>query len=298
MVFFLVFSLFLAACSENETAVEEVTNKTFDLSGDVDYCVVDGYRLWYLPDRELEALREDLVELLSNPTVAYYEDGSLMGYKPVDPDRPYIHGGYTCALFDVTMDGIPELLVVPDGYNGSSGMVQYFAYDIESGEEVGSLWGGHDSSWCMYFDTEENTLRGVGQFWWRYGWPERDRYIMTVGWSEEQSKYVSKTYLEMYHTVNREKLEGEKDSYGDDVYTETTETRFYVHNDEVGMDDYYYHYDSFVRDNVRINETALSILHWSDVCDREEGYAEKAEKMADALLSTGQRFICKIETEE
>ena len=53
MVFFLVFSLFLAACSENETAVEEVTNKTFDLSGDVDYCVVDGYRLWYLPDGEL-----------------------------------------------------------------------------------------------------------------------------------------------------------------------------------------------------------------------------------------------------
>jgi hypothetical protein len=34
------------------------------------------------------------------------------------------------------------------------------------------------------------------------------------------------------------------------------------------------------------------------VCDDDDSYEEKAEKMADALLSTGQKFICKIEIEE
>lgn len=323
IVFFLVFSLFLSACSGDETVKTDETNwalesdaddetaemieivevvgnfqKTFDLSGDADYCVVDGYRLWFLPDSELEALREGLVELLSNPTVAYYEGDGLIGYKPVDPDKPYIQGGSTHALFDVTMDGIPELLVIPHGYSGSSGMVRYYAYDIESGREVGALPGGNALSWCMYFNTEEDTLSGVGQFWYRYGWPERDRFISKIGWSEMHGKYTSKAFLNIYHDVNREKIEGEKNSHGGDTYLETTETKFYVNARETDMDTYYYYYDNFVYNNIRISETMLSSLHLRDVCDDDDSYEEKAEKMADALLSTGQKFICKIEIEE
>ena len=57
------------------------------------------------------------------------------------------------------------------------------------------------------------------------------------------------------------------------------------------IEEYFAAQDDFLTNYVRITETGMILIDWDDVTDKEDDVLSKAEKMAEALLSTDQKFI-------
>ena len=57
------------------------------------------------------------------------------------------------------------------------------------------------------------------------------------------------------------------------------------------MDDYYAEYNCFVTKYIRIPETELVLFSWDEVSNDEDDYITKGEKMAEALITSKQKFI-------
>lgn len=272
------------ACSRSDKSVDDTVN----------HRVIHEKAIRLVDDKQRQEWEIPLAKLLSNVQVPYGEHGEIMGYQAaVDPNAPSIPACYTCGLLDITSDGVPELLVHPLGYGGSAGNATYFIYDIYSGKELGSIDGGHEGAWCVYYDTEADEYCLIGQYWWRYGWPERDRFIKKVKYDAELQQYTEDDYFRTYHAV-------------DVVWEETTDTdssqsvewaegysrtTFYLYSEKVSMDTYYAEYDRFVKTYIRIPETELVLFYWDDISDDEDSYEEKGRKMARALVNSEQAFI-------
>ncbi len=272
------------ACNRSARSVDDTANRS----------VIHGKTFHFANDRQRQEWEEPLAKLLSNVLVPYGEHGEIMGTQAaIDPNAPSIPASYTCGLLDITGDGVPELLVHPLGYGGSAGNATYFIYDIYSGQELGSIDGGHEGAWCVYYDTEAEGLQLIGQYWWRYGWPERDRFIKKVKYDPELQQYTEDAYFRTYHVIDAVWEEAADADPNQSVgwvesYPSTT---FYLHGQEVSMDDYYTEYDRFVKTCIRIPETELVLFYWDDVSDDEDSYEEKGRKMAHALISSEQEFI-------
>lgn len=67
-------------------------------------------------------------------------------------------------------------------------------------------------------------------------------------------------------------------------------TLYYVREQEVSLDTYYAEFDSFLQRCVRIPETEWHFFYWSTVSNEDDDYAARGEKMAQALISSGQEF--------
>lgn len=197
-----------------------------------------------------------------------------------------------CGLLDVTQDGVPELLVYPYGYYGTSGTATYFIYDIYSGEYLGCINGGNSESWCMYYNIETEELTLVGQYWLRNGWFERNRYIVTAAYDNGVCR--ESPFLHTYHEISlAEDYYVTNDDISENYATEGelyTKTLYYVRDQEVSLDTYYAEFDSFSQLYVRIPETELKFFYWSAVSNEDDDYAARGEKMAQALISSGQEF--------
>ena len=256
-----------------------------------DYTRVDGKTFHFLADEELEVLREPLERLLSNENCVIYADtvyGEIIGYKPHDPTAPYIPQGYRCGLYDATGDGIPELLVHPNGYYGSSGTVTYFVYDIATGAELGSMDGGNSESWCVYYATESDELVSVGSYWRRGGWSDRYRVMTLLHYDSGENTCYEKLYLYAHlgigHAVNAE-------GSVEDWVEEYPYASYSVRGKDAYLDDYYAELDWFTAHCIRIPETELSMIDWDSVCSDEDDRFTRAAKMAEALLSSDQKFV-------
>lgn len=256
-----------------------------------DYTRVDGKTLHFLADEELEALREPLERLLSNENCTIYADtvrGEIIGYEPHDPSLPSIPEGYRCGLYDATGDGIPELLVHPNGYYGSSGTVTYFVYDIATGAELGSMDGGNSESWCVYYATESDELVSVGSYWRRGGWSDRYRVMTLLHYDGEEHACYEELYLYAHlgigHAVNDE-------GSVEDWVEEYPYAAYSVRGEDATLDAYFAELDWFTAHCVRIPETELCMIDWDCVCSDEDDRFTRAEKMADALLSSDRKFV-------
>ena len=68
-------------------------------------------------------------------------------------------------------------------------------------------------------------------------------------------------------------------------------TVYEVYDKESDMFGYYSAMNEFLTTHVLIPETRISSIVWDDVSSDEEAQEIRAEKMADALLSSDQKFI-------
>jgi hypothetical protein len=123
------------------------------------------------------------------------------------------------------------------------------------------------------------------QYSLRLGWEERERFVCRVDYCEEEGESVNQTLFYTHHRLEAKQV-------GEDSFDEVcAETRYYTGNREVSLDDYYAAYDEFLRYNIRIPETELCVIRWDDVCDDADSDTVKAEKMAQALITTQQQFL-------
>ena len=252
--------------------------------GEGSCCIINGKTISFVSDREIRKLRKPLSKLLSNMEFFVTDGDDILGFEAPDPSSPSIPNCYRCGLFDVTGDGLPELLVHPFGYHGSSGTATYFVYDIPSGRELGSIEGGNAESWCVFYDTSDDSLFAVGSYWLRGGWESRRRCISLLEYDEDSGKCYERPYFCTMHAIDKE-------WFGEDSWDEVYPiTKYDLYGKEVSLDEYYDEYDRFATECIRIKETELVMIDWDDVCSDEDGNATRGKKMAEALLTSGQRF--------
>ena len=249
-----------------------------------EYARIDGKSIYFASEYEVEKWREPLERLLSNTVGLQFEDeitGEPLPNDPPYPDRPYIEKGFGGALFDLTGDGVPELLINMGG--GSSGVIPYTAYDIYTGESIGELDSSESSSICCYYAGENEGIKTVNKYAMRMGWSGKTFYTTFIEPSSDG--FTEKTYLESEYEMEMEEIaENEFDivckSVTCFVWGEKTETERFLFEREF-----------FDINYARISETAMCYVSWYDLVSDSDTPDEQGEKMTEALLSTGQRFI-------
>ena len=245
-------------------------------------CIIDGKEIHFADDTAKQAWKDALIPLLKASMDAEREYGMFVDSDMIlNQKKPVVPPSHTCGLLDVNLDGTPELLFHPNGFGGSAGNITYFAFDLATGKCIGSFDGGYKDSWCLYYDTETETVQWIGQYWWRYGWSERDRFVSTLAYDSADGQYKSQSYLRTYLMIDPALGDG----YGDPT------ARYFVRDEEVQMDTFYGAHDAFRNTFIRIPETALTLLRWEDVSEEDDSPAEAARKMAEALIGTEQAFM-------
>ncbi len=283
--------LSLFGCGESEESSESetvaATLGTFTYS-DEDKTVVNGKSIYFAQRDDLLELRPQLVKLLSNESKPYYdlEDKSIAGYTPPDPNSPSIPYCYQCALFDVNLDGVPELIVYPFGYGGSAGNATYFAYDIMTGKQIGYFGSSSAGDWCTYFDLRDGTLKQMAIYTLRSGWAQTTRYVDGLKYNELDDIYYNDEYFCDMHEVDH--VRDEEENCWREV---PIEDHYSIDGRMVLMEEYYCAYDSFFENCIRLPETEMQLIPWNEISEDDDDNLMRAEKMADALLTSSQRVV-------
>ena len=286
--------------SESDSISEAAsTEKSDDEPEKVKYIYQTKYvDFEFVPDEQKSEWKSALVSLLNNEKTPVYEKGGgLDGYSYLYPDRPCIENGYQLALFDINTDGTPELLVNAGG--GSVGNAFYYVYDIMSGEEIGTLNGGHSDSWCIYFNRSTGKFESIGQFEWRNGWMGKIRLVNKAIITDAMGRsgdYLHETNLMCaYYMIGAVETELTDEETGLGYQNDWSEVyngvRFWVNEDSATIEAYFKAQDNFTENYIRIAETGIQLIDWHDVVNDDDSVAVKAEKMADALVSSGQKFV-------
>lgn len=284
-----IFVFLFVSCADSEAI--KAGNASDSKEAD---CIINGKKLYFVSDEEKQQWIEPLTKLIANEkSIPIVDEDSIMGYLPPDSDSPSIEKFHECGLLDVTGDGIPELLVRPWGWFGSSGTTGYYIYDIYTGQMLGQIEGGNGGTWCAYYCMETDKILFVNQYWLRGGWAYRERFLSAIEYSEEKG-YIDRVYLYASYVIDGETQNIIDEDPDDGIYQaewiETyPETHYRIFGQEVYLDDYYDCIDRFNEQYVRIPETKLVIISWNDYSDEER--AESARRMAEALVSSGQAFI-------
>lgn len=245
-------------------------------------CIIAGKEVYFADDEQKQTWVAPIAELLGNELIPYGDKDSIVGYRPLDPDKPSVPASYRVGIGDITLDGQPEIWLHPLGYGGSSGNATYYIFTL-SGEKLGEVYTATNASLCMYYNIETGMVELINQYSLRYGWPERDLYVSKVGYAEDENEIAQSPYLRIHHELPSPAawLNG----------GENAQTTFYLNNNEVSLDRFYEEYDHFFRTYVRIPQSEVIFLSWSDVTDDDDEYEIKALKMAQAIVSTEQCFI-------
>ncbi len=245
----------------------------------------------YVKDSEKEAWYNAIVKLISNQQVPYGEHGEIMGYEAPRPDEPSIACGLDMGLFDVTGDGVPELLLNMGG--GSAGNDYFYVYDIFTGNIVGQIDGGGEKAWAIYYDIENNEYLPIGRYDWRSGDSGSMHYITTIAYYEEEQSYCEKGLFYSAYEYDKKQLEDEN---GNPVGIELDIEKvvFKVEGKPCGFQEYHYKLTDFFQNHSLIPDTGLRLFYWSDVSEKDDSNQERAEKMAKMLLyGSGQQFVKK-----
>ena len=262
--------------------------------------VVDGKEFSVIDQKAKKEWKEPLAKLLANVRVPYGGKEGIDGYKAsVDSKAPVLPQNYRCGLLDVTQDGIPELLVHPFGFFGSSGTETYYAYNFYSGQKLGEISSSTNGSWCFYYDTQSNKIELYGQYWLRQGVGREDFFTKIARYSDGTMETYVNDYLQATYDIL---VYDEQDTlpyfmpqanplYDDSDIGKCSEIIYYIGDEKVTFDEYYAECDKFVTNKIMLPETELILIDWDDVSEDEDDYITKGKKMAEALISTDQKFI-------
>ncbi len=242
-----------------------------------EYTYICGEKIYFATEKETEKWREPLEKLLSNEKAAVCNDDVrdyIIGYEAPNPELPSIADGYACALFDINLDGVPELLVDLGG--GSAGNSCYEVYDIYTGENICDLDGAQDAYICAYYYSETREVKNISRFSWRGGW-DTQLYFTTF--------FTPGTYEENAYLYSRYSM----DMVNDRI--ECTGAEFEIYGKPSTSEDYIKEEKDFAENCIRIKETELCCIYWWEVTGDEDTPDIRGKKMAEALLSSGQKFI-------
>lgn len=278
---FLLFGLILSltGCKQNQKSIEDNTNP-----------LLVEYQEVYVPDSIKADWYDALVKLISNQEEAYGtpQDG-IIGYEAPRPNDPSIAAGCDMGLFDVNLDGVPELLLNLGG--GSAGNDYFYIYDIISGKQLGTINGGSSDAWAVYYDTINNQYITVGRYDWRSGDSGSSHFVKTIIFDEEEQRYCEKSlFYSSYEYDKVERVDENGDFSGIDL--EIADVAFGVNGESAGFQSYHYALTEFYQKHCLVPNTGVKLYYWSDVSDMSDSYQERAEKMAQMLLyGSGQKFI-------
>jgi hypothetical protein len=248
------------------------------------YTRIAGKEIYFASEAEAEKWREPLESLLSNTVGLQFEDestGEPLPNEPPYPERPHIQKGFGGALFDLTGDGTPELLINTGG--GSSVVIPYIVYDIYTGECIGELDSSGSDSVCCYYAVEAESIKTVNKYSMRLGWSEKTFYVNFI--EPRDGGFAERTYLESgYEMEFEESAENEFD-----IVCRSVECFVWGEKREPGS--FLFERELFDTEYIRIPETALRYVLWYDLPSDGDTPEEHGKKMAAALLSTGQMFI-------
>lgn len=277
--------------------------------GDADL-ILNGVRMQFVTAAEKAALHAPLVRLLSNVSLPVYEDHEWVDNEAsVNPDAPTIENGYYCALFDVTMDGTPELLVYPVGGGGSSGNSSYYVYDIPTGKEIGWISCAHGENFTHYYRPDNGRVYSLAIYTLRSG--DKADYLcmdyisvasgILQGSGEEVFNYRSSSHLSSYYEHEIVSCDGEGNvvgGFGD--HNENTHYEllpsgetYKVQGHAVDAESYYTEWEWMTRNLIRIPETEFRAVEWEELPENPtaQDYVRRAEIMAEDLLSLPQKFL-------
>lgn len=192
-------------------------------------------------------------------------------------------------LFDVNLDGTPELIRVLPG--GSAGNMDCEAYDIYSGKCIGRFGSGRfnsgavdgsdinsDSGWCTYYNNETQEYVNIGIVTTRGGADSRFTNIAQLYFNEESQSYDDKSLLYTAYSIDI--------SIDNDALVENgVSTEYRVADKGVQLDDYINARDSFIKNYVRIDETTM---HYVRVADVSTGEDDLAAAITQALFENAQ----------
>lgn len=249
-----------------------------------EYTRIAGADIYFVSEAETEKWRAPLEKLLSNTVGLQFEDeitGEPIENGPPYPERPYIQRGFGCALFDLTCDGTPELLVNLGG--GSSGNAPYIVYDIYTGESIGELDSSGGGSVCCYYAGKDVGVKTVNKYSLRMGWSGKMFFTSFI--EPSAGGFEEKMYLESHYEM-------EMKNEGEDNFTIVCESMTCsVWGKKTEPEEFLFERECFDEKYIRIPETAMRYVSWYDLVSDDDTPEEQGEKMAASLLSTGQKFI-------
>jgi hypothetical protein len=236
----------------------------------------------FVSDEERESWREPLERLLSSlQPEEYLPDAGIYD--------GYIFGSDGVGMIDINCDGVPE---VAEWYRGGTMMnTEYVIYDLFTGEKVAEYTAGAYGSYghgyvVTAFDREDGVYRLIGKGIHRCGWSSGDTFV-NVFVKDEDGGYHAKTVL--YHGSNVERVEESTDTDGTPRYDYSTTAYFRILGETVDHQSYYFAASSFDERMMEIAETAMDPLYWRNF--EAETQAERAVLVAEALLSSAQKFV-------
>lgn len=228
----------------------------------------------FVSDEDMNAWRGPLVEVLS--AVGADSDGA--------------------ALFDLDLDGTPEVLLYSRG--GSLGNVWYDVYDLYTGSllrPVGDRqWmddGGFGMNaygdWTVCVNPENGRPQILHQYKHRSGYRELyvSAEILTYTFADGA---VSCTHEPLFHETLTYALKDDADN------TYSSETILYNHvtysarGQETDRGVYLAARETFEQTWQRVNHTSMRVIPW----ETSDGERLDASDMAERLLASGQKFIC------
>lgn len=223
-------------------------------------------QITFIPQSEKDTYKEKLTAVLSAAKKSSYVSG-LGSFS-----------AFGAGLMDINFDNVPEVLVAYPG--GSMGNVFIEVYDLETGEEICTYNMAHyNSPYNIYMCVAEHTggyvILTEGSY--RDG-PE-------LGWI--------KLVGVLYEELSSDDISG-KTWFAE---AESEKVSYYQYNGEnVSKEEYERQFGKFTMEYDKIEETQIVIVKWSDVgFDYEQSDGSDidfyAEKLAEALLGSGQEFI-------
>ncbi len=229
----------------------------------------------YVSDEQVRQWREPVKKL-----VAELE-------KENDADS-FFMSAFAYALFDVNLDGTPELIRALPG--GSAGNATYMGYDIFSGELIAEFAGGNFSgdktrSWCAYYNRAEEVFENIGIFTTSGGWDSRFKCISKTELHEDSGLYENVTMFYTSYSI-------ETDIVDETLVERGVSAEYYVGKNKVEFGEFNYQYDNFTDNYIRIPQTAMEVVYVNSFRNSESGN-DFAEVTTSALFETGQRFIAE-----
>lgn len=229
----------------------------------------------YVSDEQVRQWREPVKKL-----VAELE-------KENEADR-FFMSAFAYALFDVNLDGTPELMKVLPG--GSAGNATYMGYDIYSGDLVAELSGGNfigdkTRSWCAYYNRAEGAFENIGIFTTRGGGDSRFKCVSKAELDKESGVYENVTMFYTSYSI-------EIDIVNETLVENGVSAEYYVGENKVEFDEFNHQFDNFTDNYIRIPQTAMEVVYVNSFRNSDSGN-DFAEATTNALFETTQRFIAE-----
>ncbi len=230
-------------------------------------------KLIFATEKQKDVWKEPVKELVSE-------------LKKQERPNSFSMNAFAYALFDVNLDGVPELVQVKPG--GSAGNVFYEGYDICTGLCVATFGGGNfngnqEKAWCVYYDQDAEELQNICVCTTRGGADRRFKTISHLVFNNETNLYDEETMFYNSYSLDVEIVD-------DKLVEKEVSVEFKLGDKEVGLEEYNQQYDYFLGNYIRVYETAMEFVYVKDL-EKVETEEEFAEMVTEKLFSTSQEFI-------